>query len=425
MTTRDKNPRQTLRHLFKVAVGSVIADRVLPDFLPLRPKGRTIILAIGKGASSMASVVARHWNHDYTGLIVTRYGHYDKCDESLKHFEIIEASHPVPDERGIAAGKRVLEMVSGLDQDDMVLVLISGGGSALLPAPVRGIDLEDKIIMTHALLASGARIDEINCVRKHLSRIKGGRLAAAAAPAKVVTLAIADVVGNHPGHIASGPTVADNSSLAEAQAVIKRYNIDAPDKVMKALRDVKNETPRLDGAAYQRNIYQVVAAPQDALCAARSQAMEYDYKVDMLGDLIEGEAKEVAAAHADIIRQAARDKSPTIILSGGEVTVTLSQDHGIGGPNTEYLLALAIALDGMEGVYAIACDTDGKDGAGDNAGAIIGPTTLARARKLGLDPAGSLAAHDSYNFFKSLDDLVITGPTNTNVNDFRAILLTG
>lgn len=417
------NPDNLLKKLLSLAIDSVSAEKMLPPYIPSPPKGRTIIIAVGKGASSMASAVARHWPSPYEGLIVTRYGHHDYSDESLKDFEVVEANHPVPDENGIKGSSRALELVANLTEDDLVIALISGGGSALLPAPVDGVSLEEKISLTKKLLAAGAAIEEINCVRKHLSKVKGGRLAMAAAPAKVITLAVSDVVGDDPSLIASGPTVQDHSSLSEARNVIEKYQLSVSGSIAAALTDPLNETPALSGPEYSRNVCHIVAAPHHALSAAESYAKAKGYEVIILGDLVEGEARDVAAKHARLIKNAAMEGVPTIALSGGELTVSLCDSHGDGGPNTEYSLALAIELEGHENIWALACDTDGKDGVGDNAGAIIGPDTLKDARDKTLDPVHYLEKNDSYNFFKAIDGLVITGPTNTNVNDFRAILI--
>ncbi len=416
---------QYLKHLFMTAIKAVSAKRVLPAFLPVPPKGRTIIIAAGKGASVMASVMAKNWSSPFEGLIVTRYGHHISNDPDLQGFEVIEASHPVPDENGVMGGARALEMVSGLSKDDLVLVLLSGGGSSLLPAPADGVSLSDKIALTRALLASGATIDEINCVRKHLSNIKGGRLAKAAAPARIITLAVADVVGNAPDLIASGPTVENLSTLQDALDVIQKYRLDIPPSISAALHDPKNETPKLNGPEYALNKFHIVASAGDALSAVEKLAKFEGYEVVNLGDLIEGEARDVASLHANLVQNIVKKGRPTLILSGGEVTVKLSDKSGVGGPNTEYMLALAIALNGMDGVYALACDTDGKDGEGDNAGAIIGPNTLEVARQKNICAETSLQNNDSYNFFKTVDGLVVTGPTGTNINDFRVILVTG
>ena len=423
MAPYDKNPQDFLKQLFNVAIDAVSAEKMLPRYLPSRPKGKTIILAIGKGASSMASTVAKNWPHPYEGLIVTRYGHHDYEDEALKSFEIIEASHPVPDENGVLGSSRALEMVGGLTKDDLVIALISGGGSALLPAPVDGVSLNEKIALTKALLATGATIQEINCVRKHLSKVKGGRLAMAAAPAKIVTLAVSDVVGDDVSLIASGPTVQDSSTLTEARNVIEKYQVSIPRNIAAALANPLNETADISGADYSHNECHIVATPHHALSAAKLYAQTNGYEVIMLGDLIEGEARDIAATHARMIKDSAKKGVPTIVLSGGELTVTLCDNHGDGGPNTEYALALAIELGGHENIWALSCDTDGKDGIGDNAGAIIGPDTLNDARTKGLDPAQYLEKNDSYTFFKAVSGLVITGPTNTNVNDFRIALI--
>jgi hydroxypyruvate reductase len=357
----------------------------------------------------MAEVLERHRNGLAGGLVVTRYGH----GVPTRAIEVIEAAHPVPDGAGAEAARRVLALVADLGPDDLVLCLLSGGGSALLACPADGITLEDKQATTGALLASGATIAELNCVRKHLSAIKGGRLAIAAAPARVVTLMISDVPGDDPAVIASGPTVADPTTLADARAVIERYGISAPAAV----------SEHLNGDARLARAEAVIAgAAKDALGAAARACETLGYRAIVLGDDIEGEAREVARAHADLAHQHAAEGGRMAILSGGEVTVTV-RGKGRGGPNTEYALALALALEGAPGITALACDTDGIDGSGDNAGAAIAPDTLARASALGLDPRAYLEDNDSYGFFAGLGDLFVTGPTHTNVSDFRAIVI--
>ncbi|TAN60851.1 MAG: glycerate kinase [Magnetospirillum sp.] len=370
----------------------------------------------------MARAVEDHWSGPLAGLVVTRYGHR----VPTRRIEVVEAAHPVPDAAGVAAAGRILEMVGGLGRDDLVLCLISGGGSALLVAPAPGITLEDKRAVTSALLRSGATIGEMNCVRKHLSAIKGGRLAAAAAPARLVTLAISDVPGDDPSVIASGPTIADPTTFAEAQAVLTRHGVTPPDAVARLLAAAAGETPKPGDAAFARTTFQVIATPQMALESAAVAALSGGYLPLLLGDAIEGEAREMARVMAGIARSIRTHQhpvpAPAVILSGGEATVTL-KGRGRGGPNAEFALALALALKGERGIHAIACDTDGIDGSEDNAGAIIGPDTLARAAALGLDPAARLADNDSHGLFAALGDLVVSGPTLTNVNDFRAIVV--
>ena len=415
-----------LREMFAAALRAADAEAALLPYLPKPPRGRTIVLGAGKAAAAMARAVERHWPQDrpLSGLVITRYGH---GVAALKRIEVVEASHPVPDATGEAAAARILAMAQGLAEDDLVLCLISGGGSALLALPARGLTLADKQGVNRALLKSGAAIDEMNAVRKHLSGIKGGRLAAAAAPARVVTLTISDVPGDDPSVIASGPTVPDPSTLADARAVLAHYRIAVPPAVTARLADPAAETPKPGDAAFRRAETHVVAGPQAALEAAAAVARAAGVTPLILGNAIEGEAVEVARVMAGIARQCAGYGQPVpppcVLLSGGETTVTV-RGHGRGGRNAEFLLGLAVALGGAPGIHAIACDTDGIDGTEDNAGAVIGPDTLARAGALGVDPKAALRDNDGYSLFQSLGDLVLTGPTLTNVNDFRAILIT-
>ena len=417
------NPSALLRELFDCALDSVSAARCLPAHLPPAPRGRTVVVGAGKGAAAMAVAVEEHWNGPLSGLVITRYGHGVRCQE----IEVVEAAHPVPDGAGLAAAKRLLGVVSGLGPDDLVLCLISGGGSALMPVPAAGLTLEDKQQVNRGLLKSGANIAEMNCVRKHLSAIKGGRLAISAAPAEVLTLLISDVPGDDPSTIASGPTVGDSTTLADARAVLEKYALEAPLRVQAFLRDERNETPEPDDAKLANSHTTMLASAQVALEAAAQRAREAGVTPVILGDGIEGESREVALVHAGIARQVARHgqpaRAPCVLLSGGETTVTV-RGRGRGGRNAEFGLALAVALGGAPNIHAIACDTDGIDGTEDNAGCVLGPDTLARAHSLGLDPKVSLANNDGYGFFARLDDLVMTGPTRTNVNDFRAILIT-
>jgi glycerate 2-kinase len=407
------DPRAFLRRLFDAAVAAADPAHCLPPFLPPMPKGRTVVVGAGKAAAAMARAVELHWPGRLEGFVVTRYGYGLACER----IEVIEAAHPVPDAAGMEAAQRALRTVSGLTADDLVLALISGGGSALLSAPAAGIALADKQALTRALLKCGATIHEINTVRKHLSAIKGGRLAAAAAPARVVTLAISDVPGDDAADIASGPTVVDASTCADALAVLDSYGIGAPESVRRLLAAGATETPRQVAAGEVH----VIAGARGALEAAAVAARAVDVKPLILGDDIEGEARDVARAMA-AAAAACSDVAPCVLLSGGETTVTV-RGNGRGGRNSEFLLALAISLDGEARVHAIACDTDGIDGSEDNAGAIIAPDTLARARAARLDARAFLADNDAHGFFSALGDLVVTGPTRTNVNDFRAILI--
>jgi len=415
-------PRALLRALFEAALAAADPARCVPPHLPAPPKGRTIVVGAGKAAAKMARAVEDHWRGHLEGLVVTRYGHGVPC----RHIEVVEASHPVPDAAGQHAAARILQMVQGLSPDDLVLCLISGGGSALLALPASGLTLEDKRAVNRALLKSGANIAEMNCVRKHLSAIKGGRLAAAAAPARVVSLLISDVPGDDPAVIASGPTVADPTSFADALAVLQKYGITEPAAVIARFRAGRDETPKPGDPRLITSLTTIVARPQDSLEAAAAVARQAGWAPLILGDSIEGEARDVALVHAGIARQVARYgqpvRAPAVLLSGGETTVTV-RGHGRGGRNAEFLLALAVALNGAAGINAIACDTDGIDGTEDNAGALLGPDSLARAATLGVDGRRLLAENNGYGFFSALDDLVVTGPTRTNVNDFRAILI--
>jgi hydroxypyruvate reductase len=370
----------------------------------------------------MARAVENHWSGSLSGLVVTRYGHAMPC----KRIEVVEAAHPVPDAAGRAAASRMLELVQGLEADDLVLCLISGGGSALLSLPAAGIELESKQALNKALLKSGADITEINCVRKHLSAIKGGRLAAACHPARVLTLAISDVPGDDPSVVASGPTVADPSTCRDALAVLAKYDIVAPETVRQHLQSEASETPKPNDPRLAAAEYHYIATPRMSLEAAATVAREAGITPLVLGDALEGEAREVAKVHAGIARYCAAVGQPAlppcVLLSGGETTVTV-RGHGRGGRNAEFLLALAVALDGHPGIHAIAGDTDGIDGTEDNAGCLLAPDSLARARERGLDAKAMLANNDGYEFFQALGDLVVTGPTLTNVNDFRAVLI--
>jgi hydroxypyruvate reductase len=415
-------PRAFLRALFDEALAAADPARVVPPHLPEPPAGRTVVVGAGKASAAMASALEQSWPGPLEGLVVTRTGHAVPCTR----IEIVEASHPVPDEAGRQAAGRILELARGCGEDDLVIALISGGGSALLALPAEGITLEEKQDINRALLASGARIDEMNCLRKHLSAIKGGRLAAVAHPARVVALLISDVPGDDPSVIASGPTVGDPSTREDALEIIGKYSIDASAGVLDLLRREACETPKPGDPRLARAETRLIARPQDSLEAAARLAAEHDVTPLILGDAIEGEAREVAIVMAGIARQAVRHGQPAappcVLLSGGETTVTL-RAKGRGGRNSEFLLSLAIALDGLAGAHAIACDTDGIDGSEDNAGAIIGPDSLTRAARLGLSAKAKLGGNDAYGFFADLGDLVVSGPTLTNVNDFRAILI--
>ena len=417
-------PRALLRSLFDAAVAAADPALIVPKHLPEPPRGRTIVVGAGKAAAAMAAAVEAHWRGPLEGLVVTRTGH----GAPTRRVRVVEAGHPNPDAAGMGAAREILAMMQGLTSDDLVLGLVSGGGSALLSLPAGEVTLADKQAITRALLKSGARIDEMNAVRKHLSAIKGGRLAIAAAPARVVTLIISDVPGDDLSVIASGPTVADTTTLADARDVLARYRIDVPARVAAHLADPLNETPKPGDPRLARVENRLIATPRDALLAAAAKAREAGYAPLILGDAIEGEARECGVVHAGVALSAARHgepvRPPCVLLSGGETTVTI-RGKGRGGRNSEFALSLAIALDGRHGIFALAADTDGIDGFEAAAGAIVTPDTLARARALGLDPRARLDDNDSYSLFAALGDLVVTGPTLTNVDDFRAILLEG
>ena len=414
-------PRELLEAMFRAAVEAALPSLCVPANLPPRPKGRTIIIGAGKASGAMAKAVEDSWDGPLEGLVVTRYGYR----VPTTRLEVVEAAHPVPDAAGREAAKRIFDLVQGLTKDDLVLCLISGGGSALLALPPEGLTLEDKQAVNKALLKSGATISEMNTVRKHLSAIKGGRLAAAASPAKVVALMISDVPGDDPSIIASGPTVVDPSTNADALGIIEKYSIEIPKAVRERLRNA-DETPKPGDYRLTSVENIMIATPQASLDAAAEVARRAGVTPVILGDSIEGESRDVALVHAGIARQCAMRGQPEapacVLISGGETTITL-KGKGKGGRNTEFLLALAIALNGMEGIYAVAGDTDGVDGSEDNAGALIDPTTLARAAKAGINAKAMLADNDPWNFFNKIGDLLVTGPTLTNVNDFRAVLI--
>lgn len=416
-------PVELLRDLFDAAVAAAQAEVALPPHLPEPPKGRTIVIGAGKASAAMAKALENHWQGPLGGLVVTRYGYNTPC----KHIDIVEAGHPVPDAAGERAAAQILAAVRGLGQDDLVICLISGGGSALLSLPAAGLTLADKQAVNKALLKSGATISEMNCVRKHLSAIKGGQLAAACAPARVVSLLISDVPEDDPAVIASGPTVADPTTFADALAIMQKYGIEEPNAALDHLRLAKTETPKPNDRRLAHCETILAARPQTSLQAAARVAGQAGYTPLILADSIEGEARDVALVHAAIAKQVTRYGQPVappcVLLTGGETTVTV-RGNGRGGRNAEFALALAVALDSVPGVFAIACDTDGIDGTEDNAGAIVTPDTLERAETSGLNAKHSLANNDGYSFFQAIDDLVISGPTLTNVNDFRAILIT-
>ncbi|MBV1706222.1 MAG: glycerate kinase [Hyphomicrobiales bacterium] len=416
------DPSTLLRAMFEAAIASAQPARVLARFLPAAPRGRVIVLGAGKASAAMAEALETAWEGPLGGLVVTRTGYARAC----RHIEIVEAAHPVPDAAGAEGARRMLAMAEGLSADDLVIALISGGGSALLPAPLPGLTLAMKQEINRALLRSGASISEMNIVRRHLSAIKGGRLAAACYPARVVTLLISDTPGDDPADIASGPTVADATTCADALAVLARYRIETPREAREALEGGRGESVKPGDPRLARAETHIIAAPQMALEAAAELARAAGFATHILGDAIEGEAREVGKVMAGLTHQVLRHgqpfAAPCILLSGGETTVSV-RGQGCGGRNVEFLLSLGLALSGAARVHALAGDTDGVDGQVDVAGALLTPTTLARARAMGIDPAAALDNNDGHGFFGALGDSVITGPTLTNVNDFRAILI--
>lgn len=420
--TPDTDPRALLRRMFDAAIAAAQPAICLPPLLPEPPRGRTVAIGFGKGSAEMARALEAHWPGELSGLVVTRYGYAVPCER----IEIVEAAHPVPDAAGEAAARRILDTVAGLSADDLVICLVSGGGSALLPLPAPGLTLADKQALGRALLQSGATISEINCVRRHLSAVKGGRLAAACHPARVVNLLISDVPGDDPTDIASGPTVPDPSSCADALAILRRYAIEPAPAVRALLESGAGESLKPGDPRLPAIDTRFIATPQMALEAAAEVARQAGITPVILGDSIEGEAREAARVLAGIARQVHRHgqpgAAPLVLLSGGETTVTV-RGQGRGGRNVEFLLALALALDGQPGTWALAGDTDGVDGQEEIAGALLTPDTLTRARALGLVPRAALDDNDGHGFFGTLGDAVVTGPTLTNVNDFRAVLV--
>jgi glycerate 2-kinase len=421
--------RELLLGSFQAALRAADPLHLVPHHLPKPPRGRTVVVGAGKAAASMASAVESHWpaGKPLEGLVVTRYGH----GLPTKRIEVVEASHPVPDDAGEKAAARILDLAAGLSPDDLLLVLVSGGGSALLSLPADGISMADLKAVTRELLACGAPIEDINTVRKHLSRIQGGRLAAST-QARVAALIISDVTGDDPTHIASGPCAPDPTTFADAIAVLQRYGVSAPAAVQARLRDGAarriDETPKPGDAAFGARVdNRVIATAHASLQAAADFVRSKGITPLVLGDSVTGEASEVAKAYAALAREVKHHgqpaPAPVALISGGETTVTVKGSHGRGGRNSEFLLSLAIALDGQAGTWALACDTDGIDGSEDNAGAWLAPDTIRRARAMGLDPRAMLARNDGYGFFSAVDSLVVTGPTRTNVNDFRVILV--
>jgi hydroxypyruvate reductase len=416
-------PKQFLRALFDAAVAAALPEKRVPPFLPRPPRGRTLVIGGGKAAATMARAVEENWTGEISGLVVTRYGH----SVPTSRIEVVEASHPVPDEAGADAARRMLDMIRDLTADDLVIALISGGGSALLPMPFEGLTLADKQAINTALLKSGAGIHEMNCVRRHLSGIKGGRLAVACHPAKVVNLLISDVPGDDPVDIASGPTVGDPTTCADALVIVARYGIALPQKAAAILKSGASETIKPDDSRLADVETHLIATPALALQAAASVAKEHGITPHILGDDIEGEARDVAKVLGGIALSVARNgqpfRAPCVLLSGGETTVTV-RGSGRGGRNVEFLLSLALTLRGRGGIHALAGDTDGVDGLEEIAGAYVSPDTLNRAFAHGIRPQEALEKNDGHGFFETLGDSLVTGPTLTNVNDFRAILIT-
>ncbi len=416
------NPHEFLLELFQIAVAAADPHQILPPYLPQDTGQRALVVGAGKAAAAMASALEENWTGELSGMVITPYGHSEPC----QRIEVVEAAHPVPDTHGENAAARILQLVSGLSNaDDLVICLLSGGGSALLSLPAPGITLADKQAITQQLLRCGANITDINCVRKHLSNIKGGRLARACYPAQLITYAISDVPGDHPAVIASGPTVADATTSAEALKILRRYAIKVSSHILDWLQNPDSETLKVNDPVFTGNQFHLIATAGLSLQAAARAAHEAGVEVLFLGDTIEGEAREVAQVQAEMALARHRGettKAPWLILSGGETTVTVN-GQGRGGRNTEFLLSLAIELAGALRIYALAADTDGIDGSQNNAGAVLTPASWQRARDLGLDAQTLLADNDSYRFFAALDALLITGPTRTNINDFRAILV--
>ena len=421
--------KNILLEMFNQAVLVSHPSNIMKNYIPdIEPSGKVIVVGAGKGSAEMARSFEEAWYNkgykDLSGLVITRYGHKKKC----KNINIIEASHPVPDQAGLKATKEMIKLLKTLNEEDLLIVLISGGGSSLLVLPIDGVSLEEKQELTNSLLKCGASISEINSVRKHLSKVKGGNLASYAFPAKIITLAISDVPGDDFGVIASGPTYPDNTSCINALAVLDKYKISCSKNIYESLNSEVNETPDKEDKIFDRSDFKLIARPQNALLKAAEVSEDNKFSSLILSDSIEGESNDIGMVHAAIVKQvnkyAKPAKAPLCILSGGETTVTIRNPNGKGGRNTQFLLSLAIALDSVANVYAIACDTDGIDGSENNAGALLYPDTLERAYKLGLNPKKYVERNDAYTFFFKLGDLVETGPTYTNVNDFRAILVT-
>lgn len=417
------DPRAFLTSLFETAVRAADTLEAIRAHLPARPKGRTVVIGAGKAASQMAASFEKLWDGPYEGVVVARHGPVEKTGT----IKVLQSAHPVPDEAGLVGSQALLDAVQGLTEDDLVIALISGGGSALLPAPPEGLTLADEIAVNKALLASGAPISAMNTVRKHVSRIKGGRLAKAAAPARVVSLVVSDVPGDNPAFVASGPTVPDASTAQEALRIVADYRMALPDNVIQHLRSEAAAAPKPDDPVFACNEVHVIASARVSLEAAASEAKRQGIEAVILSDQIEGEARDIGKMHAAMAREVAlRNRpftKPVVILSGGETTVTITDTYGKGGRNSELLLSFALDIEGVEGVFALAADTDGIDGSEDNAGAFTDGDSAARIRKAASDPRSFLARHDAWSAFNAAGDLFGPGPTGTNVNDFRAILI--
>ncbi len=416
-------PRPFLASLFEAAVAAADPMLRVPLFRPCKPKGRTIVIGAGKASAAMAQALESDWGGPLEGLVVTRYGYARPCER----IEIVEAAHPVPDEAGERAARRMLALLSGLTADDLVIALISGGGSALLPLPAPGLTLADEQAVNRALLASGLPIDEMNLVRKHVSAVKGGRLALAAAPAKVVSLVVSDIPGDDPALVASGPTIPDARGVEDARAIIARAGIELPPAVVKHLAGLECDAPSPADPAFANNEVHLIASAALSLEAAANAARAAGIEAHILSDAIEGEAREIGRMHAALAREVATRarpfRKPCLLLSGGETTVTITGKGGKGGRNSELMLAFALGIQGLEGIAALAADTDGIDGSEDNAGAFADGQSCVRMRAAGIDPKAALAGHDAWTAFQATGDLFVTGPTRTNVNDFRAILI--
>ncbi|MBB6260585.1 hydroxypyruvate reductase [Paenochrobactrum gallinarii] len=423
MSQHEAEPRALLTSLFEAAVEAADPLKRIKAFLPEKPKGKVVVIGAGKGSAQMARAFEQCWDGDFSGVVVTRYGFGVPCEK----IEIIEASHPVPDEAGRLAAKRLFAAVENLSADDLVIALVSGGGSALLPAPADGLTLADEVAVNEALLASGLPISAMNVIRKHISKIKGGRLAAACFPAKVVSLIVSDIPGDNPAYVASGPTVPDSSTRYDALKIIEQYGLKLPDNVIQHLQKDAANAPLADDDCFKNHETHVIASAAISLEAAVTRAAQYNIPAVILSDAIEGEAREVAHVHSAIAKEISmRDRpfpKPVILLSGGETTVTV-RHKGKGGRNTEFLLSLALDIAGNNRIYALAADTDGIDGSEDNAGGFADGTSMERLREKGLNGADFLKKNDAWSAFSALNDLYVTGPTGTNVNDFRAILIT-